>query len=183
MHDMAWPKKWQIRTRSRPYLEVAEVCQVGPHPLCEHHRSFPGVCSVLLLENHVFQHMSEAKVPSSDRSHEGDTCSILLSEGWCEWMCVATTSPQRVAQCRVPRHIHLHAEWITRSTRRCVLFETEQSFVLYGRATCASTSVVCWATLTLQWRTREKHGATLRLVRASTSPGGKFQKGSLVMTD
>ena len=134
--------------------------------------------------NHVFQHMnSEAKVPSSDRSHEGDTCSILLSEEWWEWMRVATTSPQRVAQGRVRRHIHLHAEWITRSTPRFVVFETEQSFVLYGRATCATRSVVCWATLTLQWRTREKHGATLRLMRASTSPGGKFQKGSLVMTD
>ena len=50
MHDMAWPKKWQMQTRSRPYLEVAEVCQVGPHPRCEHHRSFPGLCSVLVLQ-------------------------------------------------------------------------------------------------------------------------------------
>ena len=69
--------------------------------------------------DHVFQQMiSEAKVPSSDRSYEGDTCSILLSEEWWERMRVATTSPQRVAQGRVRRHIHLHAEWIYTKIRR-----------------------------------------------------------------
>ena len=36
---MSW-----MRTRGRSYLTVAEVGQVGLHPLCEHHRSVPVFC-------------------------------------------------------------------------------------------------------------------------------------------
>ena len=44
---MSW-----MRTRGRPYLMVAEVCQVCLHPRCEHHRSVPVFFFAMLFSKH-----------------------------------------------------------------------------------------------------------------------------------
>ena len=65
MHVMAWHMNMSwMRTRSRLHHMIVEVCEVDLHPLCEHHRSFPRLCSDMLFQSTVFYQMiSERKVP------------------------------------------------------------------------------------------------------------------------